>query len=393
MDDKTWMNDIRRKMEGFEMPPPENLWEEIGPQANAHLARLSAERSHRRRLWMAAAVMTGALATGGGFWLATHQGGDSLSRPVASHTEVSRPAESRPVLASAATQSSPSSSCQVAEAYQVRTDDTHFAQIYPSENDSNEVSTVVESCSNSHENKERPVSAQVTRETSYSTNTLLASRHSDEDRISVSLTATNVMGSSNRQDGFGRMLAASPAPNGLMQANAPVYTQKKHRQPVRLGVAVNYRLDDRWSIGTGLTYSYLSSELTSGTDESYNITQQKLQYVGIPLNVSYTFYRHKRCSVYGTTGGMVEKCVKGKAATEFVVDGKKVSSQDEDVREKRPQYSVNAAVGVQAQIADHVGFYLEPGVSYHFDNHSDVVNIYKDTPLNFSIGLGFRYSF
>ena len=131
----------------------------------------------------------------------------------------------------------------------------------------------------------------------------------------------------------------------------------------------------------------------SGTDDSHYTTYQKLQYVGIPLNVNYTFYQHQKWSVYGTTGGMVEKCVRGKSTTEFTVGGKQQAVQYDDVKEKRLQYSVGVALGVQAKIADHVGFYLEPGVSYHFDNRSNVTNIYKDTPLNFSLGLGFRYSF
>lgn len=89
----------------------------------------------------------------------------------------------------------------------------------------------------------------------------------------------------------------------------------------------------------------------------------------------------------------MEKLVKGKSTTDFTVNGKEETPQNDDVKEKKLQYSVNAAVGVQANVADHVGLYIEPGISYHFDNHSDVTNIYKDTPLNFSLGLGLRYSF
>ena len=39
-----------------------------------------------------------------------------------------------------------------------------------------------------------------------------------------------------------------------------------------------------------------------------------------------------------------------------------------------------------------VGVYLEPGVSYYFDNGSDVRTIYKDKPFNFNLNLGVRFT-
>lgn len=418
MDDKKWMNDIRRKMEGFEMSPPEHLWADIERQVSADLAQRKTVGLQRRRMWMAAAVMTGALVMGGGVWLGTHHEEDAVASHGMSHAGVSHPGN------------------QAADARLSQAKTPLFAQMRQSENGSNTVSTVIEDHYNKVEKETPSVPTETDKETSPlpqpprqkpSTrpsnvhddrswdNTLMASAHSDADRFSVSVTAAGLMGANNQQGGYGELMAGSVwqvnssgdarSENdasddfGRLEEvivgnnNREVYTKKKHHQPIKLGVSVNYRLSDRWSLGTGLTYSYLSSELTSGTDDSHYTTQQKLQYVGIPLNVSYTFWQHKRWSVYGTTGGMVEKCVKGKSTTDYVVDGKRQSSQDNEVKEKRPQYSVGAAVGVQAKIADRVGFYLEPGVSYHFDNHSDVINIYKDTPLNFSLGLGFRYSF
>ena len=430
MDDKKWMNDIRRKMDGFEMPPPEHLWEDIERQVNTGFAEHKTVGLHRRRTWMAAAVMAGALVMGGGVWLSTHQDGGSVSQS----------ATPRPALANTPGTSG-SSSSQTAETSLTQANGTHFAQIYQSKNGSHAVPTGMEGDSDAvstglevivdkgqkepeiapaPSGKETPQRNQPARQTDvYDSrswdNTLLASNHSDGDRFSVSVTAAGLMGSNNQQGGYGELLAGSvwqdEAADGVKSDNGSsndygsleeviagtnnreVYTKKKHRQPVKVGVSVNWRLSDRWTVGTGVTYSYLSSELTSGTDDSHYTTHQKLQYVGIPLNVSYTFYQHKRWSVYGTTGGMVEKCVKGKSSTDYIVGGKLESTQYDDVKEKRLQYSVGAAVGVQAKIADHVGFYVEPGVSCHFNNHSDVTNIYKDTPFNFSLGLGFRYSF
>lgn len=228
--------------------------------------------------------------------------------------------------------------------------------------------------------------------------------------------ASNFLTSSSRQNGYGELVTGSlwkdcteedaplvgdHAPNdyGVMEGvivgndNGPVYTEKKHRQPVRVGLVVSIPLTGRLSVGTGLTYSYLSSELQSGTDKNHYATDQKLHYVGVPVNLSYTFLKKKRWNTYAVAGGMVEKCVNGKSTTYYTIEGNLASTQHDKVEEKRLQYSVNAAIGIQATVVGGMGIYFEPGISYHFDNHSTVTNIYKDTPLNFSLGMGIRYSF
>ena len=425
MDKEKWIKDIERKMYGFEMSPPENLWEGIERQVLPGLAERKVVGMRHRWAWASAAVFAGVLVMGGGIWLGSHQEGSSVSRP-GSHPSVAQVQKRS---------ESPSKGFENHSETNVEREGAplpqcpHLTQIYHAKYNTNLMAVTDSSqmqvsqpqmAAQEQPSHKSPDKQPVRKDAfpvspAYTESSFLASRHSVGDRFSVSLTASNFMSSSSQHVGYDELLAGSIWPGNsdgggkadgdvceefgsleeviVGNSDRKVYTKKNHRQPVKVGVSVNYRLTDRWAVGTGLTYSYLSSELTSGTDGSHYTTRQKLQYVGIPLNLSYTFYQRKRWSLYGTTGGMVEKCVKGKSTTDFKVDGKETSSQTDDVKEKRLQYSVNAAVGIQAQIADHVGFYLEPGISYHFDNHSEVVNIYKDTPLNFSIGLGFRYTF
>ena len=53
---------------------------------------------------------------------------------------------------------------------------------------------------------------------------------------------------------------------------------------------------------------------------------------------------------------------------------------------------MNAAAGVQYNFSNLLGLYVEPGVSYYFDNGSSVSNIYKDKPFNFNLNLGLRFT-
>lgn len=157
----------------------------------------------------------------------------------------------------------------------------------------------------------------------------------------------------------------------------------KHRQPFKAGVSVRYRLGDRWSVQSGVNYSYLQSDLTITTGATEHTERQRLHYVSVPVNVGYSLVRAKRVEVYATGGVEAAKLVSGK---------REVEGTTTKVKESRLQYSVNAAVGAEYNFGSGVSAYVEPGVSHYFDNHSSVVNIYKDRPTTFSLNVGLRLS-
>lgn len=167
--------------------------------------------------------------------------------------------------------------------------------------------------------------------------------------------------------------------NKYMYGVSSVDRKARHKQPIKAGVSVGYRLNDRWSVQTGVTYSYLSTDFTS---EGMSTRTQKLHYVGVPLTASYSVLRGRKAEAYVTAGGEVEKLVKGSVGSE--------NYESEKVKEGRPQFSVKAAVGGAYNFTPNVSVYVEPGVNYYFDNHSTVINSYKDRPASFSLNMGFR---
>ena len=90
---------------------------------------------------------------------------------------------------------------------------------------------------------------------------------------------------------------------------------------------------------------------------------------------------------------MVEKCVYGKSSTDYVYGGDAVANETSDIRIRQLQWSVNAAIGAEISFTPLVGLYVEPGVSYFFNDGSDVQTIYKERPVNFNIEFGIRFSF
>ena len=179
---------------------------------------------------------------------------------------------------------------------------------------------------------------------------------------------------------------------GIFNQGKSVKTEYKHRLPVRVGLNVAYRLTDRLSVESGVSYTRLSSDMKDGTKDNYSSSSQKLDYIGVPLNVKYRAFGYRRLSVYASAGLLTEKCVSGKTTHEYVISGEKKKHEAEDVAAKPWQLSVNAALGAQFDVLRNVGVYVEPGVSYYFDDRSTLSTIYKEKPLNFNLNLGVRYT-
>ena len=197
--------------------------------------------------------------------------------------------------------------------------------------------------------------------------------------------------------GFSETRADFPDSQGyadVMKSNSSneISSTVKNWQPIQVGVSVAYSFTDRLSIESGLTYSCLVSDLSSGTPSGNYDIRQTLHYIGLPLALRYDFLKIKGFSLYASSGGQMEKCVAGKTRTDYFVDGKKVSSENGRIMVEPLQWSVNAYVGAQYSFNRMVGLYIEPGAAYYFRNSSPVNCIYSERPFNFSFRAGLRFS-
>lgn len=197
--------------------------------------------------------------------------------------------------------------------------------------------------------------------------------------------------------GFSETRADFPDSQGyadVMKSNSSneISSTVKNWQPIQVGVSVAYSFTDRLSIESGLTYSCLVSDLSSGTPSGNYDIRQTLHYIGLPLALRYDFLKIKGFSLYASAGGQMEKCVAGKTRTDYFVEGKKVSSENGRIMVEPLQWSVNAYVGAQYSFNRLVGLYIEPGAAYYFRNSSPVNCIYSERPFNFSFRAGLRFS-
>ena len=155
-------------------------------------------------------------------------------------------------------------------------------------------------------------------------------------------------------------------------ANLTVPTEHyvHHRQPVRFGLSLRYRLTDRWSLESGLTYTRLSSDITTIILDKTTVTEQRLNYIGLPLNISYELWKSRYFGLYVTGGGTIEK----------------------RLDDSSWQFSLNGAVGAEYKLTNFFSLYAEPGIGYYFKDGSSTPTIYKDHPLNFNLSFGLRFN-
>lgn len=251
---------------------------------------------------------------------------------------------------------------------------------------------------------------------SEATNRLLAEYGGETDRlahkhgsggISVDLYASNLTSSVASMDGYGALAErpVMPKAHGVSPIASPVQTMAysnryeeavtdvRHHMPVRIGLGVRYFFNRHWTVETGIVYSMLESETTSGTDHSYIYADQKIQYAGVPVSVGYQWINTRRLTVYTNMGVQAEFGMAGTLESLCVVEGEPADKKRSDIDNIPMQWSLNAAAGVQYNIIGNLGIYAEPGLAYYINNGSSLRTAYSDKPLNFSMKVGLRYDF
>ena len=156
----------------------------------------------------------------------------------------------------------------------------------------------------------------------------------------------------------------------------------RHHLPIRVGLSFRYSNGQRWYIQSGLTYSYLASDIAY-TER----TKQKLHYIGIPLQIGSQLWESNRLKGYISIGGQAEKLVSGKATA--------VSSEGytsvRRIKDTRLLFSLLGSVGAEYALKKDLSLYVEPEIHYYFKNGNRLLTHYNDQPLNINLTIGFRF--
>ena len=169
-----------------------------------------------------------------------------------------------------------------------------------------------------------------------------------------------------------------------------IESELRHKVPVRLTLGVSYAITDRLSVVSGLSHTLLLSEYKEGTQQNYKSGEQRVEYVGVPINLKYDFYSSTRLDVYASAGLTLDKCIKANRTDDYFLSGENRLKEVISLGEHPFQLSAGAAFGAEYRIYDSLWLFGECGLAYFFNDRSSLKILYKERPFNATFNLGIR---
>ena len=373
---ENWTTDMKQKLEGHKMAPPAGLWEGISSEMGLQKEPVSKTVAIRRWHWVVAALV---LALVGFFALYQFPQDESFPQVAQTLQE-----QETPMMKTESTDNQP-----LALADSPQRNHTQFSPKIAEDTtpqDAEETS--------SQQDTEKTSAQQVAEETPQQASVVThRQQHSEEHHYTAHHQAKQPSASMSRNqwsvglNASGGLLASvgkssmgqsyvydadyyDPVVGGSTQpipSSTTYDVEAKHRLPVTLGLSVHYQLNARLALLTGINYTYLYSEFSTLLYPNI-YREQKLHYLGVPVGLSWLFWKTSGFSFYLSGSAMLQKCL----------------------NEKPWQWSVNASAGAEYAITPLLGIFLQPSLGYYFHDGTSFEHYYKEHPLAPSIEFGLR---
>lgn len=409
---ESWEEQLRQRLEGHEMAPPEGLWEDVCKELGMTpfpVLTPSTRSSNKRWYYIAAAVLL-ALA---GFFAIYQFNNDIETKALAVESNQSPPEQSD-APASEVPKEDNLITCQTPcepKNCQTASEPESASELEPpcEPEPTSEPENVLSKEDLQRPESEEPVSEPHVSESHVSEpqakrpvedrgidqlppSESLPKRNETPDRWSLGLTASGGLIAANNSVSTDRQVISNLSISKDAEYNADTsspgvsYAQTetvwKHRLPVRFGLGVQYRLNDQLSLLSGISYTYLYSECSTSLYRNISY-HQKLHYLGVPLGIAWQLWSSGQFRINLSGSAMLEKCISAS------FDNKR----SDDIYGKKPwQWSLNAAAGVEYSFTPQLGVYLEPSLGYYFDDGTQLEHYYKEHPLAPSINFGLRFN-
>ena len=383
---ENWTTDMKQKLEGHKMAPPAGLWEGISSEMG--LQKEPAPKAVAIRRWHWVAAMLLALV---GFF-ALYQFPQDESFPQVAQTLQEQEA---PMMKTESTDNQPLALADSPQPTHIQVSPKIAEDTTPQDAEETASQQVAEETASQQVAKEssaKQIAEEALQQTSVVTHRQQPSEeqhhtaHHPTKQPSASVTdnqwsvGLNASGGLLASSSFGKSSMGQsyvydadyydPVVGGSTQpipSSTTYDVEAKHRLPVTLGLSVNYQLNARLALLTGINYTYLYSEFS--TPLYPNIyREQKLHYLGVPVGLSWLFWKTSGFSFYLSGSAMLQKCL----------------------NEKPWQWSVNASAGAEYAITPLLGIFLQPSLGYYFHDGTSFEHYYKEHPLAPSIEFGLR---
>ena len=389
MTKKDWTEQLRERLADYEADAPEGLWADIERRLTQQPTSVVVPPQQKStvtplwRRWVSIAALV-ALVAGMGWWFWPKE--QTANGPLAKKEQTqSKPlAKQEPEL-----RESPVRTGRTESSLTTEKEFAHYGKkVRINQTDNNILSQNHISADNQAETKRAEVPPQPQRTSP------LPSPTKKRKGVTIGLMANNGLLAYNHTNG----VKMSPEmasrydfsdylpPGSTRAAEEPIwligYEERQHHDhPISFGLTLSYPLTNRWTLSTGLVYTRLNSQFVNVLSGTLITTDQRLDYLGVPLNVQYHVLKGKGWKAYASAGAQIDWNIRAKRNTEGV---------DVNARNDHPQWSLAGGIGIEYDIIPLVGIYAEPGLRYYLKNDSKVDNFFKDQPFNWTLQIGIR---
>lgn len=177
--------------------------------------------------------------------------------------------------------------------------------------------------------------------------------------------------------------------NNATEGNASLGEKAHHYRPQTFSLSLNKQLSSHWTFGTGLTYTRMKSDFESEFHGATLLKTQKIDYVGIPLRLTYRIWGKGRFNAYTTGGVTFEIPVHSSLDKKYIITSDSSYTLKGDIK-PRYQWSVNLGIGVQYRLFKPFSLYLEPNMFYYFGNGSGLETYRTEHPFIITVPFGLR---
>lgn len=401
-----WTQDLKDKLSDYEAPMmPEGLWDDIEKEISPKKTVPFFVRW--QRVCAAVALL---LVSASGIWFMMNGDGNDTSLAVIDGNPVQNIEESSQ-LTDANTPSVGGIKSLIASAITTYNVDRKLvADAYASVSSQEETT----SDNNSSQDASQPETSQETphsetvSETPTKTNNEnrsmeyyvpenYTSKKKNKDNIYLAVNASGIAASgtnisSGERFDYGIWDSPTDSTETIQASRSKSYIDNvQHHRPISVGMQVGIPLSKRWSLNTGLTYTYLYSEFDKGYQNRYTHTDQKLHYLGVPLMFNYRLYSSRIINLYLGLGSRFDVGVSGTSTAHEIINDNEASVSSERLSGIPCNILPTINSGVQLNIIKGLSIYAEPSLQYNSSTSKKYSTYYTEHNLMFDIHFGVRW--
>lgn len=235
------------------------------------------------------------------------------------------------------------------------------------------------------------------QEPSYSINNVAEEVNHKKGKISVGkivipISTIAVAGTSALLSGGVGMMGANAGDNNLADpGESSLYWRNNIHSsqletteeafPIVAGASVKFQLTPRWSLVSGVDYSLRKIKYISLYEIPVN---HKVHYLGIPIRADYSYPLNRHFDIYAGAGVKLDLCIASKMNYAVYSTEKGLEIFGSHYYNSPARFGLLACCGVQFNLIDELGIYLEPNAAYFFSG--------SNPKLMLSMNTGIRYT-